>query len=351
MKDHNTYMRRCLELAKHGLGLVYPNPMVGCVIVHNGLIIGEGWHQKAGSPHAEVNAINAVKRKELLADSILYVNLEPCSHHGRTPPCADLIVKTGIPKVVVGVVDSHEKVGGKGISRLREKGVEVITPVLEKECRTLNKRFFTFHEKKRPYVILKWAQSRDGFIFPDAKTVKKGAPFWISNAYSLQLVHQWRAEEEAILVGKNTALQDNPKLNIRHYKGNSILRIVIDRRLELPRNLNFFDNSEETVVYNEIKEEVHGLLKYVKLDFSDDVIGQVMRDLHKQEVQSLIVEGGAFTLSAFLRAGIWDEIRVFEGESFFKNGIKAPLAEGRPIAVQNLLKDRIMIYTRVDDGE
>lgn len=351
MKDHNTFMKRCLELAKHGLGSVYPNPMVGCVIVHNGLIIGEGWHQKAGLPHAEVNAINAVKRKELLSEAILYVNLEPCSHHGRTPPCADLILKSGIPKVVVGAVDSNEKVGGRGISRLRKMGVEVITPIMERACRDLNKRFFTFHEKKRPYVILKWAQSRDGFIFPDKEAAKKGAPFWISNIYSLQRVHQWRAEEAAILVGKNTVLQDDPKLNIRHYSGNPILRIVIDRKLEVPQDYNFLDNSEKTIVFNEKKEESYGGLEFVNLDFTQDVIGQMMNHLHSLEIQSLIVEGGAYTLNAFLKADVWDEARVFEGESFFKSGIKAPLLEGKPKLSESLLQDKLMKYMRVDDGK
>ena len=230
-------------------------------------------------------------------------------------------------------------------------GVEVITPVMEKACRDLNKRFFTFHERKRPFVILKWAQSRDGFIFPDKGTVKKGAPFWISNNYSLQRVHQWRAEEAAILVGKNTVLQDDPKLNIRHYTGNSILRIVIDRRLELPQNLNFFDNSEETIVYNEKKEESQGSLKFVKLDFSEDVIGQIMKHLHSLEIQSLIVEGGAYTLNSFLKADVWDEARVFEGEPFFQSGIKAPLIEGTPKRSESLLEDKIMKFTRVEDGK
>ena len=276
MNDHKKFMKRCLELAKNGLGLVYPNPMVGSVIVYKDTIIGEGWHQKAGSPHAEVNAIDSVKNKALLLESTLYVNLEPCSHHGRTPPCADLIISNGIKKVVIGTVDTNSQVGGKGIKRLREHGVEVVVSVLEDAGRELNKRFFTFHEKKRPYVILKWAQSSDGYIFPDAAGVQKGLPFWISNSYSLQRVHQWRSEEASILVGKHTVQLDNPKLNVRDFAGNSILRIAIDRKLELATSLNFFDGSNETIIYNELKDETIDQLSFVRLDFSKDLITQIM---------------------------------------------------------------------------
>ena len=347
MTDHKIFMTRCLELAKHGLGLVYPNPMVGCVIVHNGEIIGEGWHQKAGSHHAEVNAINAVKRTDLLPESTLYVNLEPCSHYGRTPPCADRIIKSGIKNVVIGSLDSNEKVSGKGVRRLRENGIDVITPVLEDACVKLNRRFFTFHEKKRPYVILKWAQSKDGYIFPDKGTIDEGAPFWISNSYSLQKVHQWRAEEAAILVGKNTVLQDNPKLNIRHFTGNSILRIVIDRKLEIPQHMNFFDNSVETLIYNQVKEGKQGRLNYVKCDFDKDIVAQILNHLYSQEVQSLIVEGGSFTLNAFLEADLWDEARVVEGQAYFGSGIKAPFLEEEVKGVDHLLHDNVFLYKRI----
>lgn len=344
MNDHSKYMKRCLELAKNGLGLVYPNPMVGSVIVHNGLIIGEGWHQKAGYSHAEVKAIDAVKNKALLPEATLYVNLEPCSHHGRTPPCADLIISKGIKKVVIGSVDSNEQVGGKGIKRLREHGVEVVVSVMEREGRELNKRFFTFHEKKRPYVILKWAQSSDGYIFPDATDVKKGVPYWISNSYSLQRVHQWRSEEASILVGKRTVQMDDPKLNIRDFTGPSILRIAIDRKLELSASLNFFDGSSDTIIYNELKDEKRGRLKFVRLDFSKDLVPQMMRHLHGIEIQSLIVEGGAYTLNAFIRSGFWDEARVFEGERCFGGGLKAPIITADQLSEEHIGNDLLRIY-------
>lgn len=342
-------MQRCLELAKNGLGLVYPNPMVGCVIVYQDRIIGEGWHQKAGCPHAEVNAIDSVKDKSLLTKATLYVNLEPCSHHGRTPPCADLIIEYGIKKVIIGSVDTHEKVGGKGIKRLRENGVEVEISILESEGRELNKRFFTFHEKKRPYVILKWAQSVDGFIFPAASGVEKGIPYWISNSYSLQRVHQWRSEEAAILVGRKTVQLDNPRLNIRDYTGNSILRIAIDRKLELNGSLNFFDGSNDTIIYNELKDEERGKSHFVQLDFSKDLVAQMMQHLHDIEIQSLIVEGGAYTLNAFIRSGSWDEARVFQGEQHFGDGLEAPVLHADRISEEHLGNNLLYIYKNSKD--
>jgi diaminohydroxyphosphoribosylaminopyrimidine deaminase/5-amino-6-(5-phosphoribosylamino)uracil reductase len=337
-------MKRCLEMAKNGLGLVYPNPMVGSVIVYKDEIIGEGWHQKAGSSHAEVIAIDSVKNKALLPESTLYVNLEPCSHHGRTPPCADLIIQNGIKRVVIGTVDTNSQVGGKGIKRLREHGVEVVVSVMEKAGRELNKRFFTFHEKKRPYVILKWAQSSDGYIFPDAADVQKGLPFWISNSYSLQRVHQWRSEEASILVGKHTVQLDNPKLNVRDFAGNSIVRIAIDRKLELAKSLNFFDGSNETIVYNGIKDKTIDGLSFVRLDFSKDIIAQIMRHLHGLEVQSLIVEGGAYTLNAFIDSGYWDEARIFQGEQHFEKGLKAPVIKTNQIDEVQIGNNLLRIY-------
>jgi diaminohydroxyphosphoribosylaminopyrimidine deaminase/5-amino-6-(5-phosphoribosylamino)uracil reductase len=344
MKDQEKFMKRCLELAKNGLGLVYPNPMVGSVIVCNGVIIGEGWHQKAGGPHAEVNAIDSVKNKSLLPESTLYVNLEPCSHYGRTPPCADLIIGHGIKKVVIGSVDTNTQVGGKGIKRLLDHGVEVVVSILEEEARELNKRFFTFHEKKRPYVILKWAQSQDGYIFPDPKVVRKGFPYWISNSYSLQTVHQWRSEEAAILVGKHTVQQDNPRLNVRDFKGNSILRIAMDRKLELSGSLNFFDGSCDTIIYNELKDEIIGGLSFVRLDFSKDIIVQIMKHLYQKEIQSLIVEGGAYTLNSFINANMWDEARVFIGTQYFENGLKAPVLDAVQIDQEQIGDNLLYLY-------
>lgn len=328
MTTQEKYMKRCLDLAKNGLGLVYPNPMVGSVLVRNDLIIGEGWHQKAGGPHAEVNAINSVSNKKMISEATLYVNLEPCSHHGKTPPCADYILSNGIKKVVIGAIDSNDEVGGKGVKRLRDNGVEVVVSVLENECRDLNKRFYTYHEKNRPFVILKWAQSKDGFIFPDPNKVQKGSPFWISNKYALQRVHQYRAEEAAILVGKNTVLQDDPQLNVRDFVGNQILRLVIDKKLEISKAMRVFDDSSKTIVYNEAKDSEDGHVVYVKLDFDQEVVPQIMSHLHDRGVHSLIVEGGSITLNSFIGSGYWDEARVFIGGETFENGIKAPVLNG-----------------------
>ncbi len=347
---HETYMERCLQLAQNGQGLVYPNPMVGSVIVHNDLIIGEGWHHKAGDGHAEVNAINSVKDKGLLSEAEIYVNLEPCSHHGKTPPCADLIIENKIRKVIIGSVDTNEKVGGKGIKRLKEKGVEVVYPILEKECRDLNKRFYTFYERKRPYIILKWAQSKDGYIFPEPKKVESGNPFWISNNYAQQRVHQYRAEEASILVGKNTVLQDNPKLNLRHFEGNGILRLTIDKNLEIPNHMNFIDKSVKTIIYNNIKDEEDEENIYVRLDFSKELISQITDHLYAIEIQSLIVEGGAFTLSSFIDSGLWDEARVFESNENIEEGKRGPKLKGKPVSQEVLDTNTLFLYKNKIDG-
>ncbi|MGI9531281.1 bifunctional diaminohydroxyphosphoribosylaminopyrimidine deaminase/5-amino-6-(5-phosphoribosylamino)uracil reductase RibD [Lutimonas sp.] len=341
---HEFYMKRCLQLAGNGKGLVSPNPMVGSVIVHKDKIIGEGWHQKAGQAHAEVNAINAVMNKSLLAESTIYVNLEPCSHHGRTPPCADLIIEHKIKKVVIGSVDSNVMVGGRGIERLKEHGVEVVTPVLEDQCRDLNARFYCFHEKKRPYIILKWAQSADAFLAPDKKERDSGSPFWISNMYARQKVHQYRAEEAAILVGKHTALEDNPKLDLRHFEGNPIIRLLIDRNLELPSTAHLMNNSVPTFIYNEEKNDTNGNTSYVKLDFGKTVVEQVLDHLYRMEVQSVIIEGGAFTLSTFIASGNWDKALVFEGNSTLNHGLKAPVLEEKPISKTFLCDTALLTY-------
>ncbi len=250
MKNKEIFMKRAIQLAKNGLGMTSPNPMVGCVIEKNGIILSEGWHYKKGMNHAEVNAINGVKNKDLFLDSTLYVTLEPCVHLGMTPPCVDLIIKKNIPRVVIGTQDTCDKVRGLGILKLKESGIEVIENVLENECRILNKRFFTFHEKNRPYIILKWAQSYDGFI--DSKNNKK---FWISGKYSRQFSHKWRAEEDSILVGKKTVLNDNPKLNARKWFGNNPIRIFIDRKLKVPSYYFILDGSQKTIVFTEEKKK------------------------------------------------------------------------------------------------
>lgn len=323
-------MRRCINLANNGLGSTYPNPLVGSVVVYNDRIIGEGWHLQAGEPHAEVNAIRAVKDKKLLSKSTIYINLEPCSHHGKTPPCADLIVEMHIKKVVIGTLDFNSKVYGKGVKRLKDAGCEVVVGVLEKESRFLNRRFFTFHQKKRPYIILKWAETKDGFIFPEENTSKINKPVWISNAYALQLVHKWRTEEQSILVGTNTVVKDNPKLNARNYYGNSPIRIALDRRLRIPNSYNFFDNQVETIIFTE-KELVdeEGITSWIKIDFSNNVTNQILSVLYKRGIQSLIIEGGSKILNSFIEDGLWDEARVFKSETNFFKGISAPNIIGK----------------------
>lgn len=337
-------MKRCLQLAENGKGLVYPNPMVGSVIVHNDKIIGEGWHRKAGEAHAEVNAIASVADKTLLAESTIYVNLEPCSHHGRTPPCADLIIAHKFKKVVIGSVDSNQMVAGRGIDRLKKHGIEVVTSVLEQECRDLNARFYCFHEKKRPYIILKWAQSQDAFIAPDDSVKVAGKPFWISNIYAQQKVHQYRAEEAAILVGKNTALNDNPKLDVRHFEGNPIIRLLIDRKLELPSTAHLMNNAVPTFIYNEIKNEAEENTSYVKLNFSNDVVKQILDHLYAIEVQSVIIEGGAITLSTFIASDNWDKALVFVGNSNLNKGLKAPILNLNPMSKTFLCDTALLTY-------
>jgi len=329
MPQHEIYMRRCLELAQLGLGNVSPNPMVGAVIVHDNKIIGEGYHQKYGEAHAEVNAVNQVINNfsnyaELLRESTIYVSLEPCAHYGKTPPCADLIIKHQIPKVVVGCRDPFEQVNGKGIEKLKAAGAEVISGILEEECKWLNRRFFTRVQKHRPYIILKWAQTADGFFAPTNCT-----QLWITGLESRKLVHQWRGEEDAILVGTNTVAVDNPQLNVRYGKGKLPKRIVIDRTLKLSRDLNVFDQSVETLVFNEIKTEFDGKIKYIALeDFERFVPQYILYQLYLQDIQSVIIEGGAKTLNSFIDAGLWDEARIFTGETVLNNGIKAPETEG-----------------------
>jgi diaminohydroxyphosphoribosylaminopyrimidine deaminase/5-amino-6-(5-phosphoribosylamino)uracil reductase len=329
MPSHEIYMHRCLELAGLGLGNVCPNPMVGAVVVHENRVIGEGYHQKYGEAHAEVNAINQVidnfkNYSELLRTSIIYVSLEPCAHYGKTPPCADLIIKHRIPKVVVGCRDPFDQVNGKGIEKLLAAGVEVIVGVLEDECEWLNRRFFTSIQKHRPYIILKWAQTSDGFFAP-----ADGNKFWITGPESRKLVHQWRGEEDAILVGTNTAAMDNPQLNVRFGNGKSPKRIVIDRKLKLNKSLNIFDQSVETLVFNEVKTGIEGKNKYIALeDFDRYVPEYILYQLYLQDIKSVIIEGGAFTINSFIKAGLWDEARIFTGKATLAKGIKAPDIEG-----------------------
>lgn len=334
-------MKRALELAESGRGFVSPNPMVGCVIVHEDQIIGEGFHEIYGGPHAEVNAINAVKNPELLSESIAYVSLEPCAHWGKTPPCANLLAEKGLKKVVIGALDSNPLVGGKGVEILRNAGIEVVAGVLEKEARMQNRRFFTQIEKKRPYVILKWAQSKDGFVARSDYSSK-----WISNARSRQLVHKWRAEEDAILVGKNTANYDNPSLTVRDWTGKNPLRLVIDTNLELPEGLNLFDRTVPTICYNSVKSEKSNNLEFVKLKPGFE-LREILEDLNSRKIQSLIVEGGSFVLNKFMEEDLWDEARVFTGPAEFGEGISAPTLNLTPTETISIQEDTLRIYHHV----
>jgi diaminohydroxyphosphoribosylaminopyrimidine deaminase/5-amino-6-(5-phosphoribosylamino)uracil reductase len=337
LNTHETYIKRCIEIAKNGLGTTAPNPMVGCVIVLDHNIIGEGFTSPYGGNHAEVNAINAVKDKSLLKKATLYVTLEPCSHFGKTPPCSDLIIKHQVPEVVIGTLDTHSKVAGKGIASLQDNGCNVTVGILENDCKEHHKRFFTFHNKKRPYIILKWAESADGFIAPmypepDSGT-QEAKPVWITNEISRQLVHKWRTEEQAILVGTNTVIKDNPSLTVRDWTGKNPIRIVIDKAQKLSKSFTVFDDKAETLIISE-----------ANADFNQPLAQQICSLIHKFNINSVIIEGGAQTLQAFIDENIWDEARVFKGEVRFKEGVKSPKFSGKSISEKTILKDVLTIY-------
>ncbi|SHG47413.1 diaminohydroxyphosphoribosylaminopyrimidine deaminase [Flavobacterium fluvii] len=306
--------------------------MVGSVIVHDGKIIGEGWHKKSGEPHAEVNAINSVKDKSLLKKSTIYVSLEPCSHFGKTPPCCNLIIENNIPNVVIGTVDPNIKVAGNGIKKLMEAGINVTVGVLENECNELNKRFFTFHEKKRPYIILKWAESQDGFIAPLSKSEQK--PVWITNEFSRQLVHKWRSEEQAILVGTNTVIDDNPKLDVRDWTGKNPARIVLDQNNRIPKDSHIFNNQVKTIVFSKSNTSINKEnSNFEVIDFGQNIGQQIIDVLYRHQIQSIIIEGGRETLQTFIDGNFWDEARIFIGDNSFEKGTKAPI-----IALKNSTK-------------
>ena len=347
MENHTQYMRRCLELAKNGLGTTYPNPMVGSVIVCDGKIIGEGWHKKSGEPHAEVNAVNSVKDKSLLKRATIYVSLEPCSHFGKTPPCCDLIIENKIPNVIVGTVDSNIKVAGNGIKKLIEAGAKVTVGILETECKELNKRFFTFHEKKRPYVILKWAESNNGFIAPLTKLEQK--PVWITNKFSRQLVHKWRSEEQAILVGTNTVIDDNPKLDVRDWTGNNPIRIILDQNNRIPKDSFIFNNQVKTIIFSNSSTRINQENSIFEvIDFKKNLANQILNVLYKHHIQSVIIEGGLQTLQTFIDENLWDEARVFIGNNNFETGIKAPLLALKNIE-KHIIENDILLISRNND--
>jgi diaminohydroxyphosphoribosylaminopyrimidine deaminase / 5-amino-6-(5-phosphoribosylamino)uracil reductase len=342
-------MQRCLQLAQLGAGHVAPNPMVGAVLVYEGTIIGEGYHQQWGGPHAEVNCINSVPEhwQHLIPQSTIYVSLEPCAHFGKTPPCADLIIRCKIPKVVVGIRDPFEAVNGKGIEKLQAAGVEVIPGVLEQECREINRRFFTFHTQQRPYIILKWAQTADGFMAP-AQQEGEAQRLLISNAFSNRLVHRWRSEEASILVGTNTALQDNPSLTNRLWTGKNPVRLVIDKQLQLPPHLHLFNRQVPTIIFNEVKEEIGDNLRYFLLNATEPLPLQICHALYKLSIQSVIIEGGRQLLQSFVDADCYDEIRLIENTSLrIGNGLAAPQFSPLPVAEDfQLGTDRIIIFRK-----
>ena len=333
-------MSRCMELAVMAIGRVSPNPMVGAVLVHDGRIIGEGYHEQYGYAHAEVNCINSVKEqdKHLISDSTIYVSLEPCAHHGKTPPCADLIIERGIQRVVTGSGDPNPLVAGKGIKKLRDAGVEVTEHIMERECDFLNRRFMTYHTRQRPYIILKWAQSADGFFAPD-----DSRQVWLTNEYSKKLVHKWRTEEDAILVGTRTALIDDPQLTARLWEGRNPLRILIDMALHVPAESRIFDDEAMTLVYNASKEKLQFGTVYVKVDPDKPLPQQIAADLYHRKIQSVIIEGGAYTLNSFIDAGLWDEARVLTAPTLLSAGIAAPRIDGTVIDTQTIVADSLTI--------
>ncbi|MDF2830940.1 bifunctional diaminohydroxyphosphoribosylaminopyrimidine deaminase/5-amino-6-(5-phosphoribosylamino)uracil reductase RibD [Chryseobacterium indoltheticum] len=332
------YIRRCIELAQKAIGNTYPNPLVGSVIVHDDKIIGEGYHHKAGESHAEINAINSVEDKSLIPESTIYVSLEPCAHFGKTPPCALKIVELGFKKVVIGAMDSHDKVNGKGKKIIQEAGIEVVSGVLEKECIELNKRFFTYHEKRRPFIILKWAESGDRFMDKDFK------PTQISNALTKQFVHQLRSNEHSILIGTMTALRDNPSLTTREIVGRNPIRILIDIDLKVPTDFNVYSNEAETLVFNSVKEGDEGNIKFIKTS-RENFIENMLKTLHELQIQSIIVEGGSLVLQQFIDAGLWDETIIIKNKNLvLENGTKAPRFNKTPIDTRDFRDNIIEFY-------
>ncbi|SMO96121.1 diaminohydroxyphosphoribosylaminopyrimidine deaminase [Chryseobacterium rhizoplanae] len=340
MNNDELYIKRCIELAQKALGNTYPNPLVGSVIVHNGEIIGEGYHHKAGENHAEINAINSVKNKDLIPESTIYVSLEPCAHFGKTPPCALKIKELGFKKVVIGAMDSHDKVNGKGKKIIQDAGIEAVSGILEQECIELNKRFFTYHEKKRPYIILKWAESGDGFLDKDFK------PTAVSNTLVNQFVHQLRADEHAILVGTQTALNDNPSLTVRNTEGTNPVRILIDFDLKVPPGYNIYNNEAKTLVLNSVKEGSEGSIQFIKIN-KENFLPELMEVLYKEQIQSVIIEGGRFTLQQFINANLWDEAIVIKNENLkLENGTKAPEFNHTATKIENF-RDNMVSFFRL----
>lgn len=330
MNIHEKYISRCIELGKLGIGNTYPNPSVGSCIVYNNKIIGEGYTSRPGKNHAEINAINSVKIKSQLKESTLYVTLEPCSHHGKTPPCTNEIIKNKIPRVIIGTLDPHTEVSGKGIKQLEEAGIEVVLGVLENKCKNHHKRFLTFINKKRPYIILKWAETNDGFIAPKTKNELK--PVWISNRHSRQLVHKWRSEEQCLIVGRKTISEDNPKLTTRDWDGRDPIVVIISKDNNLNNNSNVFNSkAEKIIISNKL------------IDFKKPIGNQITNLLYNRNIISAIVEGGAQTLQTFINENLWDEIRKFKSPLNFKNGTKAPIVNIKPRNKTLIVQDKLLV--------
>lgn len=349
MHTHEQFMYRALFIAQKGLPAAMPNPSVGAVIVHKDTIIGEGSTSAFGGSHAEVNAINSVKNKELLKESTIYVTLEPCSHYGKTPPCADLIVKMQIPNVVIGCVDPYTEVAGKGIEKLKNAGVNVIVGVLEEECIESNKRFFTFIQKKRPYIILKWAESTDGFIAPTEKNEQK--PVWISNNYSRQLTHKWRSEEMGILVGTKTILDDNPSLTTRDFVGKNPVRIYIDANHKIDPSFAITNHESKTIcLCAEFPLKAIDQIIYKKIDF-DNLPVEVWRICVEENIQSIIIEGGSHTLQQFIDAEMWDEARVFKSDVILKEGTKAAELKNVVQVSTQKIQNNILTYYKNQNND
>ena len=334
-------MQRALKLAQQGRLHVSPNPMVGCVIVHQNKIIGEGYHTQYGQAHAEVNAINSVKNKELLKESTLYVTLEPCSHHGKTSPCADLLIQHGIRHVYIAVSDPNPKVAGKGIEKLKENACKVEVGLLEKEAAELNKRFFCFHQKKRPYIILKWAQTLDGYMDCNQRDSQNRKNYWITNEVLRIKTHQWRAEETSVFVGANTLLHDNPQLNVRYCAGKNPVRITLINK-DINQQLHFFDHTQDSIVFNYEKEEKTGAIYFCKLSKEDNSYEAMVQKLYEMKIQSILVEGGQHTLENFLRLNLWDEARILIGNQCFGAGLRSPSIPFEPCRIDEVMGDKIV---------
>ena len=333
---YKKYIQRTFFLAQKGAGKVSPNPLVGCVIVHNNKIIGESYHKKYGDKHAEINAINAIQNKSIIKNSSVFINLEPCSHYGKTPPCINALIKLKPKEVIISNKDPNPKVNGQGISMLKNSGLKVIVGILEKEGEKLNKRFFTFIRKKRPYIILKWAETKNGMIANERYESK-----WISNNLSRQLVHKWRAQEDAILVGASTVEHDNPQLTVRHWKGKNPIRVIIDPKGRVNLKSHIYNNLSNTIILTNINENKKKYLKKIKINSFE--IKEINSFLVKETITSILIEGGAFTLGKFITSNQWDEIRIFQSNKTFKKGIKAPIINKLKLYYREILQDKLFI--------